>query len=139
MLHLTIYVKNYQKKQWKISNCSINFFKINFKFLCRHLFCHMMRVLNYCLFLYFRHNISKSFYIYNDIKKVIKYFWIDIFELIWNLIFPWRRYIFIVFYFKTVLSSYKTARISDHIRHLFIQSECLLIECVSYISLVNGK
>ena len=35
--------------------------------------------------------------------------------------------------------SYKTAQISDHIRHLFIQSECLLIGWVSYISLVNGK
>jgi len=98
----------------------------------------MMHVLNYCLFLYFRHNLnkrqnfsntttcrcklgffqyifcqysiiwiqitfyffnfiirwsilgstflSKSLCIYNDIKKVI--FWIDIFELIWNLIFP---------------------------------------------------
>jgi len=44
-----------KKKQWKISNCSINFFKINFKFLCRHLFCQ----LNYCLFLYFRHNLYK--------------------------------------------------------------------------------
>ena len=103
----------------------------------------MMHVLNYCLFLYFRHNLyerqnfsntttsrcklcklgffqyifyqysiiwiqltfyffnfiirwsilgstflSKSLCIYNDIKKVIQYFWIDIFELIWNLIFP---------------------------------------------------
>ncbi len=38
-----------------------------------------------------------------------------------------------------ILSGYKTARISDHIRHLFIQSECLLIGCVSYISLVNGN
>ena len=32
--------------------------------------------------------LSKSLCIYNDIKKVIQYFWIDIFELIWNLIFP---------------------------------------------------
>jgi len=100
--------------------------------LCRHLFCLMMHVLNYCLFLYFRHNLYKiqnfsntttyrcklcklrffqyifwqysiiciqlTFYffnfiirwrilgsnfllksvcIYNDIKKVIQYFWID--------------------------------------------------------------
>ena len=29
-------------------------------------------------------------------------------------------YVFIIFYFKTVFSSYKTARISVHIRHLFI-------------------
>ena len=42
-----------------------------------------------------------------------------------------------IFYFKTFISSYKTARISVHIRHLFIESECLLIGCVSYISLVN--
>jgi hypothetical protein len=27
--------------------------------LCRHLFCLMMHVLNYCLFLYFRHNLYK--------------------------------------------------------------------------------
>ena len=101
-----------------------------------------MHVLNYCLFLYFRHNLnkrqnfsnsttcrcrlcksdffniflsifnhlssiyflffnfiirwsilgstflSKSLCIYNDIKKVIQYFWIVICELIWNLIFP---------------------------------------------------
>jgi hypothetical protein len=45
----------------------------------------------------------------------------------------WRRCIFIIFYFKTVFISYKTARISVHIRHLFIESECLLIGCVSYI------
>ncbi len=109
----------------------------------RYLFCLMMHVLNYCLFLYFKRNLnkrqnfsnittcrcklcklgffqyifcqysitwiqstlyflnfiirwsilgstllSKSLYIYIDIKKVIHYFWIDIFELIWNLIFP---------------------------------------------------
>ncbi len=45
----------------------------------------------------------------------------------------WRRCDFIIFYFKTVFSSYKTARISAHIRHLFIDTECLLIGCVSYI------
>ena len=111
--------------------------------MCRHLFCLIMHVLNYCLFLYFRHNLykrqkfsntstcrwklnffqyifyqysiiwiqltfyllnfiirwsilgstflSKSLCIYNDIKKVIQYFWIDIFQLIWNLIFPFRQ------------------------------------------------
>ena len=32
--------------------------------------------------------LSKSLYIYNDIKKIIQYFWIDIFKLIWNLILP---------------------------------------------------
>jgi hypothetical protein len=32
--------------------------------------------------------LSKSLCIYNDIKKVIQYFWIDIFKLIWKLIFP---------------------------------------------------
>jgi len=41
---------------------------------------------------------------------------------------------FYVFYFKTVIGSYKTARISVHIRHLFIEAECLLIGCISYIS-----
>ena len=32
--------------------------------------------------------LSKSLYIHNDIKKVIHPFWIDIFELMWNLILP---------------------------------------------------
>ncbi len=32
--------------------------------------------------------LSKSLLIYNDIKKVIQYFWIDILKLLWNLIFP---------------------------------------------------
>jgi hypothetical protein len=32
--------------------------------------------------------LSKSLFIYNDIKKVIQYFWIDILKLLWNLIFP---------------------------------------------------
>ena len=35
--------------------------------------------------------LLKSLYIYNDIKKVIQFFWIDIFKLIWNLIFPKRN------------------------------------------------
>ncbi len=34
------------------------FFKLIYVF-CRHLFCLMMHVLNYCLFLYFRHNLYK--------------------------------------------------------------------------------
>ena len=42
-----------------------------------------------------------------------------------------------MFYFKTVFSSYKTARISVHIRPLFIWIERLLIGCVSYISKVK--
>jgi hypothetical protein len=42
---------------------------------------------------------------------------------------------FILHYF----GSHKIARISVHIRHLFIESKCLLIGCPSYISLVNGK
>jgi hypothetical protein len=42
-----------------------------------------------------------------------------------------------MFYFKTVFSSYKTARISVHIRPLFIWIERLLIGCVSYISIVK--
>ena len=49
----------------------------------------------------------------------------------------WRRCIFMIFYFKTVFSSYKTARISVHIRPLFIWIERLLIGCVSYISKVK--
>jgi len=44
----------------------------------------------------------------------------------------WRRCFFYILYFKTVFISCKTARISVHIRHLCIESECLLIECVSY-------
>ncbi len=51
---------------------------------------------------------------------------------------PWSIYRdFTVFYFKTVFSSYKTARISVHIRPLFIWIESLLIGCVSYISKVK--
>jgi len=37
--------------------------------------------------------LSKSLYIYNDIKKVIQYFLIDIFKLVWNLIFPVNSWI----------------------------------------------
>ena len=120
----------------------------------------MMHVLNYCLFLYFRHNLnkrqnfsnttcrcrlcklglfqyifcqysiiwiqltfyffnfiirwsilgstflSKSLCIYNDIKKVIQYFWIDIFELIWNLIFPENRHIRITLFFYILFKWY---------------------------------
>jgi len=40
---------------------------------------------------------------------------------------------FNIFYFKTVISNYKTAHIIVHIRNLFIGVECLLIGCISYV------
>ncbi len=49
----------------------------------------------------------------------------------------WRLCIFIIFYFKAVFSCYITARISVHIRPLFIWIERLLIGCVSYVSKVK--
>ena len=53
------YMLRIKKKTMKDIELFNQFFLNQFKFLWKHLFCLMMHLLNYCLFIYLRHNLYK--------------------------------------------------------------------------------